>query len=505
MRPRSIFLFLFCGLLLQTNPNGISAHRLLFSVIVGALTTSIVLFTLYLFTRSLLWQLMAALYAVEDEEAAELEAAEKEEQLYAAEDGHVTSDDEHPPGELDVVISTGRKSAAQTSAGRLSAYAARRMSEHERSRAADMARMSQSGETGWWARVKQHRLLILVILGTIIGVSVGTSRHHKAAVAVVDDGVARFTLVINRQVLPGSGSEKRMVTVNGTVPGPTLRVAPGQRVEVTVYNAMQDEDTTVHWHGMMQRGTPSSDGVPGLTQCPIPVNGSTVYTFTPHNPGTYWYHGHFNGQYPDGLYGPLIVDDGGVSVVEAAEGDSRSVYENDEWNWMIADFYDDQATELLPWYLSPESGGDEPMPDYIVVNNQPSNTTGGGVLHVTSRSTKQRVRVTNAAAFSMWNVSVDGVPLTVIEVDGTTVEPLDLPYVVLNVAQRVSFVLDWARMASSLVASPAVYIRVNAMPGMYPSASRKEAASPGPARNAAAMAAPRAAPCEPSLFLPVSP
>jgi len=469
-------LFLFCGLLLQTNPNGISSHRLLFSVIVGTLTTSIVLFTLYLFTRSLLWQLMAALYAVEDEEAAELEAAEKEEQLYAAEDGHRTSDDEHAPDEhapdgLDVGISTSRrKSTARTSAGRLSAYAARRLSEHERARAADISRMSPASETSVWARIKQHRLFLLVVTGIIIGVSVGTSRHHKTAVAVVDDGVARFTLVIDRQVLPGSGSEKRMVTVNGTVPGPTLRVAPWQRVEVTVVNAMKDEDTTVHWHGMMQRGTPSSDGVPGLTQCPIPVNGSTVYTFTPHNPGTYWYHGHFNGQYPDGLYGPLIVDDGGVSVVEAAEGDSRAVYENDEWNWMIADFYDDQATELLPWYLSPDSGGDEPMPDYIVVNNLPSNATGGGVLHTTSRGTKQRVRVTNAAAFSMWNVSVDGVPLTVIEVDGTTVEPLDLPYVVLNVAQRVSFVLDWSRMASSLVASPAVYIRVNAMPGMYPSA-----------------------------------
>ena len=238
VRSRSIFLFLFCGLLLQTNPNGINSHRLLFSVIVGTLTTSIVLFTLYLFTRSLLWQLMAALYAVEDEEAAELEAAEKEEQLYAAEDGHRTSDDEQAPEELDVGISTSRrKSTARTSAGRLSAYAARRLSEHERARAADISRMSPPSETSVWARIKQHRLFLLVMAGIIIGVSVGTSKHHKAAVAVVDDGVARFTLIINRQVLPGSGSEKRMVTVNGTVPGPTLRVAPGQRVEVTVYAA----------------------------------------------------------------------------------------------------------------------------------------------------------------------------------------------------------------------------------------------------------------------------
>ncbi len=47
----SIFLFLFTGLLLQTNPDGITNNRLLFAVLVGALTTSIVAFTFYLFVR----------------------------------------------------------------------------------------------------------------------------------------------------------------------------------------------------------------------------------------------------------------------------------------------------------------------------------------------------------------------------------------------------------------------------------------------------------------------
>ena len=434
------------------------------------LTTSIVLFTLYLFTRQLLWQLMAALYAVEDEEAAQDEAAEKEELLLAAEGGHDSdadkaAGDDTPEAVASEAVASGRRmSAARTTAGRMSAYAARRMSEHERAVA---AHLPQSSETGFWARVRQHRLFILVVVAIIVGVSAGTAKHaKKPAALVVDDGVKRYTLVINREALPGS--DKMQVTVNGTIPGPTLRMAAGQLIEVTVVNAMLNEDTAVHWHGMMQRGTPSFDGVPGITQCPIPANGSMVYTFSHNNPGSYWYHGHFNGQYPDGLYGALVVDDGGASVVAAAAGDSRAIYENDEWNWMVADWYDDAAMELLPAYLSPPSGGDEPMPDAIVVNNLMSNATGGGLVHRTSRGTKQRVRVTNAAAFSMWKVSVDGVPLTVIEVDGTTVEPHDLPYVVLNVAQRVSFVLDWARMASSLGASPAVFIRVEAMPSMYP-------------------------------------
>ena len=102
----------------------------------------------------------------------------------------------------------------------------------------------------------------LVSLALIIGLSAGLTVRRS-----VED-VARFTLVIRREVL--AGSTKPQVSVNGAVPGPTLKVALGQRVEVLVVNEISDDATAVHWHGMFQRGSGWADGVIGVTQCPIP-------------------------------------------------------------------------------------------------------------------------------------------------------------------------------------------------------------------------------------------
>jgi hypothetical protein len=42
--------------------------------------------------------------------------------------------------------------------------------------------------------------------------------------------------------------------------------------------------------------------------------------------------------------------------------------DNDEWSWMVADWYATTASELVPWFLSPESRGNEPIPDNFTVN-----------------------------------------------------------------------------------------------------------------------------------------
>jgi len=263
------------------------------------------------------------------------------------------------------------------------------------------------------------------------------------------------------------------VTVNGQVPGPAIRVKKNDWVEVTVTNKIADGDfTTVHWHGMEQRGTPYSDGVPAITQCLIAQETTMVYTFLADRGGTFWYHGHYSEQYPDGLYGSLIIDDDDHATFAAA-GAPYAV-DSDVWTWLIADWYNVPATSLLPQYLSPPSGGDEPMPDAYVVNNlfAIDDTIAIGTNNFVIRADKTagsvRVRVANVAALSMFVVSVDGMPLTVIEVDGTSVAPMDLSEVSVNVAQRVSFVLDWSRMDPSLQASPAIWIRVQSIEDMYP-------------------------------------
>jgi len=55
---------------------------------------------------------------------------------------------------------------------------------------------------------------------------------------------------------------------------------------------MMEESTTIHWHGHHQRGTPYMDGVPYVTQCPIPPKSSFRYHYMADTPGTHFWHSH---------------------------------------------------------------------------------------------------------------------------------------------------------------------------------------------------------------------
>lgn len=74
-----------------------------------------------------------------------------------------------------------------------------------------------------------------------------------------------------------------------------------------VVNRLMGESTTIHWHGMHQRETPYMDGVPFITQCPIPPHTTFRYAFTADHEGTHWWHSHIGMQRTDGALGALIV------------------------------------------------------------------------------------------------------------------------------------------------------------------------------------------------------
>lgn len=119
----------------------------------------------------------------------------------------------------------------------------------------------------------------------------------------------RFTIVITREKLPGS--DRFQVMVNGSIPAPALRITLGNNVEVKVINYIYDDATAIHWHGIDLHGTPWMDGLINVTQCPISnhidgENNTFIYKFTPTSPGTFWYHGHYHNQYPDGKK-PLLI------------------------------------------------------------------------------------------------------------------------------------------------------------------------------------------------------
>lgn len=106
---------------------------------------------------------------------------------------------------------------------------------------------------------------------------------------------------------PIGGTLRKTILVNGTFPGPALKAKVGDQVEFLVHNELADA-TTIHFHGIVQQGTPWADGVPGLTQEAIPAGSSYLYKWTADASGTYFYHSHFRSQIMDGLYGAIIID-----------------------------------------------------------------------------------------------------------------------------------------------------------------------------------------------------
>ena len=116
--------------------------------------------------------------------------------------------------------------------------------------------------------------------------------------------IQEYTFVITREILPNS--TRLQVAVNGSIPGPTIHVRLGNTVAVRVINYIYDDSTAIHWHGMDLVGEPLMDGLVNVTQCPISNHyedgKSNVFTyqFTPTKAGTFWYHGHYHSQDPDG-------------------------------------------------------------------------------------------------------------------------------------------------------------------------------------------------------------
>ncbi|CAL1369849.1 unnamed protein product [Linum trigynum] len=100
---------------------------------------------------------------------------------------------------------------------------------------------------------------------------------------------------------------KRLLTVNGQFPGPTITVNEGDDVEIKVTNRVA-KNTTIHWHGIKQKRTGWADGPAYVTQCPIGRGQSYTYKFTvAEQRGTLLWHAHYSWQRAS-VYGAFIIN-----------------------------------------------------------------------------------------------------------------------------------------------------------------------------------------------------
>ena len=112
-------------------------------------------------------------------------------------------------------------------------------------------------------------------------------------------------LTISEQLFRLDGRTGMAMTINGTIPGPVIRLKEGQPATLRVTNRLK-EDTSIHWHGLLL--PPEVDGVPGVSFAGIEPGATFTYRFPVKQSGTYWFHSHSGGQEMRGMYAPMIID-----------------------------------------------------------------------------------------------------------------------------------------------------------------------------------------------------
>ncbi|MDI9256766.1 multicopper oxidase domain-containing protein [Flavobacterium sedimenticola] len=115
----------------------------------------------------------------------------------------------------------------------------------------------------------------------------------------------RYDLYVRDTIVNFTGKPKRAIAVNGQIPMPTLTFTEGDMAEIYVHNEL-DEETSLHWHGLFLPN--KEDGVPNLTQMPIPPHSTHLYRFPIIQNGTHWYHSHTELQEQIGMYGSFIMN-----------------------------------------------------------------------------------------------------------------------------------------------------------------------------------------------------
>ncbi|MBK8100668.1 MAG: multicopper oxidase family protein [Planctomycetes bacterium] len=236
---------------------------------------------------------------------------------------------------------------------------------------------------------------------------------------------------------PGFTAEPAML-YDGTLPGPTIHVTEGQQLRIRFHNRIDDQDTTVHFHG--QPLPLRQDGMSEISQNSIAPGQEHLYEFPSLQPGTYWFHPHSHHhmeQLDSGLYGVLIVDP--ANPVHEPPADVDRVIVLDDW---LQPFGTGFSGHLMN---GKSSLGQSP----IVV--QPGQ--------------KLRLRFLNAAATTTYAVSLDGHPMTVTHTDGYRVQPVTVQTLPIGVGERYDVIVDcsnpgiWSLAASSLQNRYATLVR----------------------------------------------
>ncbi|HEX8483715.1 MAG TPA: copper resistance system multicopper oxidase, partial [Allosphingosinicella sp.] len=284
-----------------------------------------------------------------------------------------------------------------------------------------------------------------------------------------------IALEIGKRPFKVRGRRVHAVTINGTVPGPLLRLREGQNVRITVNNRL-DEDTSIHWHGFILPF--QMDGVPGVSFPGIKAKSTFVYEFPIKQSGTYWYHSHSGLQEQLGHYGPIVIDPAGADAVAY---DREHVIVLSDWTFRHphelitklkkeGGYFNRQKMTLLG-RLSGDPEQQMPAADrkmfakmrmdpadildvtaaaytYLVNGHGPADNWAG----LFQPGERVRLRIINAAAMTIFNIRIPGLDMKVVATDGQNVVPVDVHELQIGNAETYDVIVEPRDQAYTFVA-----------------------------------------------------
>jgi FtsP/CotA-like multicopper oxidase with cupredoxin domain len=265
--------------------------------------------------------------------------------------------------------------------------------------------------------------------------------------------VVHYELAIENNAASFFGKQADFaLTVNGTIPGPTLEFTEGDEAEIVVKNKLSKGEVSIHWHGLLL--PPSEDGVPYVNTPPIFPGKERIFRFPIRQNGTYWYHSHTGLQEQKGVYGGIVIHPRKKNIF----ADKELVVVLSDWSneppekiighlRKDGDYYLHKkgtvrsiggawAAGQLGTYFKNEWDrmGDMDLSDIgydgFLINGKPDSQ-----LLETFPGQKVRIRIINGAASTYFNLALGRSEFEVISADGKDIEPLHSREILMGMAE----------------------------------------------------------------------
>jgi CopA family copper-resistance protein len=262
--------------------------------------------------------------------------------------------------------------------------------------------------------------------------------------------IVEYDLFIAQLEVNFTGKPAQGMTINGGIPGPTLRFKEGDTARIHVHNDMTQE-TSIHWHGLLV--PPGMDGVPYVSFPPIKAGTVFTYEFPIRQTGTYWYHSHTGTQEQSGIYGSIVIEPalGAINydrdyvillsdwTDENPHKVNRTLRRGSEWYAIQKGSHQSitgAARNGMLWnYLKRNL---QRMPAMDIADVAYHRFLANGESNITFDAVpgeRIRLRIINGSATTYFYLEFAGDPLTIIAADGQDVKSVEEKRILIGVAE----------------------------------------------------------------------